>query len=169
MGRRSAASPGRRGERVGGPGSGYHLSGKMEKPTQSFLGEGQLLRSGGRTNRPTLAGEGGGAGNPRSALRWSPQRAPGAVGTDAGCSPPCAAGPLRLSLPGCLFPSVAGAAARPPSSFLLPASRRRWRVPWAGAPGCCPAGRPLSAAPDALALGQGFRGAALGLGLPRRC
>lgn len=51
---------------MGGPGSGYHLSGKMEKPTQSFLGEGQLLRSGGRTNRPTLAGEGGGGG--KSAL-----------------------------------------------------------------------------------------------------
>lgn len=95
---------------MGGPGSRYHLSGKMVKPTQSFLGEGQLLRSGGRTNRPAPAREirGGGAGNPRSALRWSPQRALGAVGTDAGCSPPCVAGPLRLFLPGCLLIPLGG-------------------------------------------------------------
>lgn len=169
VGRRSAARPRRRGERMGGPGSWYHLSGKMEKPTQSFLGEGQLLRFGGRTDRPAPAGKEGVTKNPRSALRWSPQRAPGAVGTDVACSPPCVTGPLRLSLPVCLLPSVAGEAARPPSSLLLPASRRRWRVPWIGAPGCCPAGRPRSAAPAALGLGRGFRWAALGLRLPRRC
>lgn len=37
---------------MGGPGSRYHLSGKMEKPTQSFSGEGQLLRFG-RPDRST--------------------------------------------------------------------------------------------------------------------
>lgn len=96
---------------MGGPGSRYHLSGKMEKPTQSFLGEGQLLRFGGRTDRPAPAGKEGVTRNPRLALRWSLQRAPGAVGTDAACSPPCVTGPLRLSLPICLLPSVAGEAA----------------------------------------------------------
>lgn len=35
-GRRSAASPGRGEKRVGGPGYRPHLSGKMEKSTQSF-------------------------------------------------------------------------------------------------------------------------------------
>ena len=42
-GRRSEANPGRREKRVGGPGSRPHLSGKMEKSTQSFWGEGQPL------------------------------------------------------------------------------------------------------------------------------
>lgn len=60
--RRSAASPRRREKRVGGPGSRPHLSGKMEKSTQSFWGEGQLL-PGPVKDQPL---EGGGEGRRRN-------------------------------------------------------------------------------------------------------
>lgn len=125
---------------MGGPGSRYHLSGKNgEIDTKLFRGR-SAAPFGGRTDRPAPARKEGVTRNPRLALWWSPQRAPGAVGTDAACSPPCVTGPLRISLLVCLLPSVAGEAARPPSSFLLPASRRRWQVPWVGAQGCSPRG-----------------------------
>lgn len=70
----------------------------------------------------------------------------------------------------CSPPPAAGAPARPPSSLLLPASPRRWRAPWAGAPGtllgqaaaercalCAPAGAgtPLGSAPTPAAVLKG--------------
>lgn len=82
-----------------------------------------------------------------------------------GCSSELGAdsGPLPLSLPGCLLPPAAGAPARPPSSLLLAASRRRWRAPGQGHPGRWPVRWLRSAARG------GARSARAGAGAPLGC
>ena len=118
-----------------------------EIDTQQSRGRSAASRAGHRS----APGRGRGKeerepGNSRSAVRWSSQRALGAGEMDARCLPPCVAR-LQLGAQGGLRPPPspclaacsprrqARLSARPPSSLLLPASRRRWRVPRAGAPG----------------------------------
>lgn len=149
-GRRSAASPGRREERVGGPGSRPHLSGKMKKLTQSFFGGRSAAPKAGQIDQPPEGGgEERGPGNSRSAVRWSPQRALGAGEMDDRCLPPCVAR-LQLGAQGGL---------RPPPSLLawLPA-------PPGGGRACLPARPPRSFSPP-----LGGDGGPPGQGHPGRC
>lgn len=163
---------------MGEPGSHYHLSGKMERSTQSFWGGGQLLP--GRTAR--LAPSRGRGGEGPGVRTWlavvAAARSPRG-GDERRPLPPCVAGlqrgcragsgPLPLSWPGCLLPSAAASPpARPPRSFSPPPAGDGGS-PGQG-PGRCPEGLLPSAAPvrtgwiGALqaALGLGFRGGAEG-------
>lgn len=181
-GRKGAALSGEPGE-GGKEGRGAGLP----SPSQRENGEidtkllrGKVSCSQGKIYRPA-PGRGRGRGRENRALlcggRHSVLSAPGRwmpaafLAAWPGCSSGSKAGSssLPLSLLGCLLPPAAGAPARPPSSLLLPASRR-WRAPWAGAPGtllraaaaerCAPCARartgaPLGSAPNPAAVLKG--------------
>lgn len=142
---RSAASPGRREKRVGGPGSRPHLSEKNVESDTKLLRVRSAAPRAKQIDQPPEGGRvegkfalccavvaaarsrrgGDGCPLPSSLRGWAAARgagrapAPSLFPCLAACSPR-----WRARLPACL-----------PCSLLLPASWRRWRGPWTGGHG----------------------------------